>query len=557
MEAADEPDSAAEPVTEPESTSAADATAANPTSTPRPPNPLAAPPPADRPRPPTEPTNTTEPTGPANPLDPTAPAEPADPAEPTAPTNPLDRTASAEAAEPAGPAEATEPAEPLSPTASAEPAEPTEPLSPTASAQATEPVAPAEPAEPTEPLSPIGSAEAAEPAGRAEPTGLADPLGSTIPPTSAAGSSTESAASSAAAGPVGPTQPTRPTGPLGESTDATEAVGTANSAGSVAPFGSAEQPAGAADPAGSTATPAAAEGAGPPPSTQADRVADGEPDEPDRPSKAPARKRSFWKELPILLAAAIVLAIVIKTFLVQAFFIPSSSMEKTLHGCPGCSGDRVLVNKLVYRFRNVHRGDIIVFKGTGRWEENQEYQFSKPSNPIGRTLHWVSGSLGLGVSGETDYIKRVIAVGGDTVTCCDSQGRVTVNGYPLNEPYVFEPASMQPGACVSRPFAPVTVPKGQLWVMGDHRSDSSDSRCKGPIREKDVIGKAFITIWPPSRWRTLGTPGTFHQVPRPDNQGLPAMPTGPDPVTVAGLALTPWLYRRTRRRTARHRDAPS
>jgi signal peptidase I len=336
------------------------------------------------------------------------------------------------------------------------------------------------------------------------------------------------------------------TEPEGTPAADTTAAEPADSAGPAEPIGH-TRPAAPAQSTASTASTASTEPG----------ESDDKPGEPDAPAKAPAKKRSFWKELPILLAAAVVLAIVIKTFLVQAFFIPSSSMERTLHGCPGCSGDRVLVNKLVYRFRDVHRGDIIVFKGTGRWEENAEYQVSKPSNAIGRALHWVSGSLGLGVSGETDYIKRVIAVGGDTVTCCDSQGRVTVNGQPLNEPYVFEPASMQPGACVSRPFAPVTIPKGQLWVMGDHRSDSSDSRCKGPIREKDVIGKAFVTIWPPSRWRTLGTPSTFHHVPRPDNQGLPVSPTGPDPVTIAGLALTPWLYRRTRRRTARHRGTPS
>jgi signal peptidase I len=281
---------------------------------------------------------------------------------------------------------------------------------------------------------------------------------------------------------------------------------------------------------------------------------------------SPRRRRlSFWKELPILLAAAIVLAIVIKTFLVQAFFIPSSSMERTLHGCPGCSGDRVLVDKLVYDFRDPHRGDIVVFRGAGSWAETTEFQVSKPSNSASRLFRWVSSSLGLGASGEKDYIKRVVAVGGDTVGCCDTQGRVTVNGYPLNEPYIYEPAQINGQTCTARQFGPITVPRNRLWVMGDHRSASDDSRCKiqdgefGTVSTKDVIGKAFVTIWPPSRWRTLGTPPTFHHVPSPGSADAlpPATPTGPDPVTLAGLLLTPVLYRKGRaRRAARGGTGP-
>jgi signal peptidase I len=114
--------------------------------------------------------------------------------------------------------------------------------------------------------------------------------------------------------------------------------------------------------------------------------------------------------------------------------------------------------------------------------------------------------------GEKDFIKRVIAVGGQTVQCCDGQGRVTVDHKALNEPYVF---ISDPQTYRATPFGPVTVPKGRLWVMGDHRDQSADSRAhiadadQGTIAIHDVVGKAFVIVWPPSRWATLGSPATF------------------------------------------------
>ncbi len=221
------------------------------------------------------------------------------------------------------------------------------------------------------------------------------------------------------------------------------------------------------------------------------------------------RKGSFLRELPVLLLVALALAILIKTFLVQAFFIPSGSMEQTLHGCAGCSGDRVLVNKLVYRFGDPSPGEIIVFRGPESWAP--EAQFSEPTNPVQRVLRGIGSAIGFAPPGEKDFVKRVIAVGGQTVECCDAEGRVTVDDRPLDEPYVY---LSDPNSEPTR-FGPVTVPEGRLWVMGDHRDASLDSRGhigdadQGTISTDDVIGKAFVIVWPPSRLGTLGTPATF------------------------------------------------
>lgn len=178
-----------------------------------------------------------------------------------------------------------------------------------------------------------------------------------------------------------------------------------------------------------------------------------------------ARKKSTWRELPVLVIAAIALSLLIRAFLVQAFYIPSESMEQTLKGCQGCSNnDRVLVWKLGKRFGNPSRGDIVVFDGRG--------SFVTQAN-------------------EKDYIKRVIGLPGETVACCDDQGRVTINGVGLDEPYVYEDDHYV--------FGPTTVPDGELWLMGDHRSASSDSRYNGTVPASRVVGKAFVIVWPPSR----------------------------------------------------------
>jgi signal peptidase I len=234
-----------------------------------------------------------------------------------------------------------------------------------------------------------------------------------------------------------------------------------------------------------------------------------------RARKEAAAKGSMLRELPVLVLVALVLALLIKSFLVQAFFIPSGSMEDTLQ-----VGDRVLVNKVVYHLRDVERGDVVVFNGLDSW--TPEVQISEPSNPIQRALRGVAGAFGVAPPGERDFIKRVIGVGGDVVECRDS--RIHVNSAPLDEPYLF------PGdkPCAEGENFTVEVPQNRLWVMGDHRSASADSRAhqddpnQGTVPVDRVIGRAFVVVWPLPHWKSLPIPETFDQPALAAAEGLAA-----------------------------------
>ena len=218
------------------------------------------------------------------------------------------------------------------------------------------------------------------------------------------------------------------------------------------------------------------------------------------------KPRSFWKELPILIAVAIVLTILIQSFIARVFLIPSESMEHTLHGCAGCYGDRVLVDKMVYLFRDPSPGDVVVFQRPATWNQS-EFRANRSGNAVVRWFQDIGAMFGLAPPNEDDVVKRVIAVGGQTVRCCDAQGRVEVDGKPLDEPYVFWSGGAPNG---NQEFEPITVPDGDLWVLGDNRNDSCDSRCQGgggangllPI--DNVIGKARFIVLPPGRWQGVG-----------------------------------------------------
>ena len=217
---------------------------------------------------------------------------------------------------------------------------------------------------------------------------------------------------------------------------------------------------------------------------------------------------SFWRELPFILVAALLLSLLIKTFVVQAFFIPSSSMERTL-----LVGDRVFVSKLSTRFGEIERGDVVVFHDPDAWLPPR--LVPEGTGGLAETVRGGLEYVGLvpAVTGD-DLIKRVIGTEGDRVRCEDST--VVVNGVPLDEPYVH------PGdaACEDDTFD-VTVPEGHLWVMGDHRAVSEDSRAHqggelgGFVPEDEVIGRAFVVVWPIGRFSGIGRPDTFDAVPAP------------------------------------------
>ncbi|WNM47859.1 signal peptidase I [Kitasatospora sp. CM 4170] len=264
------------------------------------------------------------------------------------------------------------------------------------------------------------------------------------------------------------------------------------------------------------------------------------------------RRRSLLREFPLIVVVALLVALVMKTFLVQVFVIPSGSMEETIQ-----IGDRVLVDKFTPWFgAEPERGDVVVFKDPGGWLES-DHQPSK-DGPVLRGAKQVLTFVGLLPSdSEQDLIKRVIGVSGDTVECCDDQGRVSVNGTPIDEPYLAagNPPSRQPFK--------VKVPQGRLWVMGDHRDVSADSRFhmgnpgQGTIPLSGVVGRAFTIVWPVDRINQLDAPSSLSKLAKapqargsaPDSPGAGPVPMEP-PLVMGVLGILPLVGRRPGRRSA-------
>ncbi|WP_229069404.1 signal peptidase I [Actinoplanes sp. DH11] len=207
------------------------------------------------------------------------------------------------------------------------------------------------------------------------------------------------------------------------------------------------------------------------------------------------RKGSFWRELPILLGVAILVAVLVRAFVLQTFYIPSPSMEHTLN-----VWDRVLVNKLVYDFRDPRRGEIVVFKAPAEWQS--------------------------GTEGE-DFIKRVIGTPGDNVICCDDEQRLMINGVSLDEPYIYTDSDGTRNQVADQNFN-ITVPAGRLWVMGDHREASGDSLehyeqstatdeagkiADATVPVDSVVGRAFTIFWPAGRATWLSVPSEYDAIP--------------------------------------------
>ena len=200
---------------------------------------------------------------------------------------------------------------------------------------------------------------------------------------------------------------------------------------------------------------------------------------------------SFLLELPVLIVVAFLLAFLLRTFVVQVFYIPSASMEPTLMGHTGAN-DRILVDKVTYRFREPRRGEIIVFEGESGGPPPRD------DASLPRRIRRGAGQLvGLAPANARDYVKRVIGLPGDRVRI-DSSGHVFVNGKELAEPYVTQPDQQSCG--------PIVVPEGGLFFLGDNRGNSEDSRVVGYIDRDDVVGRAFVIMWPLDRAEILDRP---------------------------------------------------
>ena len=217
---------------------------------------------------------------------------------------------------------------------------------------------------------------------------------------------------------------------------------------------------------------------------------------------------AFLVDVLVIVVAALVLSLLIKTFLIRSFFIPSGSMMDTLQ-----IDDRIIVNELVPDLIAVNRGDVVVFKDPGGW------LYTEPEKVESRGLvgigDWLMEAFGLSASDSSQHlVKRVIGVGGDHVICCDAEGKLTINGVPITEPYLLEDVNPS-----DKEFD-VTVPENMFWVMGDNRSNSEDSRfhgdlpSKGFVNKDSVVGRAFVLSWPFERWAWLDNyPDVFKNVP--------------------------------------------
>ena len=239
----------------------------------------------------------------------------------------------------------------------------------------------------------------------------------------------------------------------------------------------------------------------------------------------PKRKRGSWlRETVIIVACVLLVTWILQTFIGRQYVIPSESMESTLIGCQGCTNDRIVIDKLAYRFGDPKPGDVVVFRApTASWDG--DWDSPRSSNPVVHALQDGLSWFGFAPPDENDLVKRVIATGGQTVECRNADGvGVKVNGKPLTEPYIdkslqsSDVASGQSGeadnqvtSCYGPDFGPIKIPDGNVWVMGDNREYSADSRyhvtdeLHGTVPVSDIRGKVRFIIYPVSRIGGVGS----------------------------------------------------
>lgn len=222
------------------------------------------------------------------------------------------------------------------------------------------------------------------------------------------------------------------------------------------------------------------------------------------------RKSAPWYiEIPIIIAVALLISVGVQTFVGRVYLIPSESMQPTLHGCEGCTGDRIWVDKLSYRFSEPEPGDVLVFIGPQSWDPLSQVQRS--TNPVINSLQTLGSWVGVVAPDENALVKRVIATGGQTVQCLEGDPGIMVDGKMVDESFIKAPADnpIDPvngsEACGGPYFGPLRVPEGHLWMMGDNRTNSLDSRYhmgdeyQGTVPVDNVVGKVQAVILPFNR----------------------------------------------------------
>lgn len=218
---------------------------------------------------------------------------------------------------------------------------------------------------------------------------------------------------------------------------------------------------------------------------------------------------AFLIDLVVIVGAALVLSVLIKAFLIRSFYIPSGSMLETLQ-----INDRIIVNVMAPELMPIEHGDVVVFRDPGGWLGAVP---TVEKEPIQEISDFILGTFGITAPDSAEHlVKRVIGLPGDTVECCDAEGRLIVNGVPIDEPY------LRPGVNPSEIEFKVTVPEGHYWVMGDNRPNSTDSRyhqdlpTKGFVPVEVVVGRAILISWPVENWIFLDNfPEVFGDVPKP------------------------------------------